>query len=146
MPLTCSCSDDYDWYYNAPDDFSIFKHLKRKRCASCKELIELDSFCLEFICYVVDDYGDEKYLANKYMCETCGELFFNFHSLGYCIVLENDSMFDLLKEYQNIKTWERGEASRKRHLEKIQQRKTKRFLKRGQNIDLTPYMQGNAGA
>jgi len=47
-------------------------------------------------------HGDEVPLADWYMCEECGGLFFNFVELGFCISL-GDNMFDLLEEYKDLK-------------------------------------------
>ena len=75
MPLTCECFDDYEWFYNLPDEYSILETKRRRRCQSCRQLISINTLCLEFECYTIDEFGDEKYTANKYLCETCGDIF-----------------------------------------------------------------------
>lgn len=108
--LSCSCLyDEYDgWYYYPPNDFNIFSRKRRKRCCSCGEFINIDAPCVEFararppISDIEERiWGDEVGLASRFMCEWCGEMYFNFESLGYCIIL-GDSMKELLKDYWDI--------------------------------------------
>ena len=112
MSLSCSC-DEWDgdgWAYNVPYDFSIFSKKKRKRCCSCKELIDIGSDCLEFersryakteIEYRI--YGDDNEigLAPWWMCEKCGEIFLNLESLGYCLDIA-EPMSQALNEYREM--------------------------------------------
>jgi len=87
MGLSCSCDDDYfDWYYKCPDDFEIMQGKRRSRCLSCRNLIDIGSVCVIFSCYrnATHDieqkiYGDEVPIANRYLCEKCGEIFFNLN-------------------------------------------------------------------
>ena len=116
--LSCSCSyDDHldgdNWQYFIPDDFKKLKTIRRRRCSSCKELINIGSDCLEFsrIRSPKTDIeemiiGDEIPMASWWMCEKCGEQFLNLNELGYCINLE-DNMFDLLQEYHEQTGFER---------------------------------------
>jgi len=112
MGLSCTCYDWDDepgsWAYYSPTDFSIFSKSKRKRCCSCKELINKGAECLEFG-RVRRPYnnieerisGDEIGIASWFMCEKCGEPFLNLTSAGYCIPL-GENMYELLKEYHEI--------------------------------------------
>jgi len=104
--LSCSCGGDYDWYYNAPEDFIKFKPKRRKRCCSCGELINIGSDCLEFDRYKISEYGDEIYLASKFMCEKCGEIFLNLSDLGYCLTIGIYSMQECLEEYWELTGFE----------------------------------------
>lgn len=109
MSLSCSCEwDGENWAYIEPDDFTTLKTSKRKRCSSCKELIPKESLVLKFerIRYAKTEveekiYGDDTEigLAPFYMCEDCGDQYFNLSALGFCINIE-ENMFDLLKEYR----------------------------------------------
>ena len=112
MPLTCSCSGDYDWFYESPEFYSIFDYKRRKRCCSCGDLIDIGSYAGRFESYEFDEAGDEKYLAPNWMCETCTDIFFTLEDLGYCIVLKSDNMKDLLAEYHDQKEWEAKEKER----------------------------------
>lgn len=109
MSLSCSFSEwnGEGWAYIEPDDFTTLKTTKRKRCCSCKTLIEKNSICLEFkrIRYPKGEienkiFSDEKEieLASFYMCEECGDQYFNLSALGFHINIK-DNMFELLKEY-----------------------------------------------
>lgn len=100
--LSCSCDDYFDTWYYPPDDFSKFDRKRRKRCVSCKELIDIGSDCIEFemFCSPRSDieesiWGDEVPMASKYMCEKCGEIFLNLSALGYCITIGNNIKEDL---------------------------------------------------
>ena len=101
MPLTCECSDDYDWFYNSPTEFSILQTINRRKCKSCKQFIEIGAVCLEFFTFCFDENGDERYKARQYLCEKCGEIFVSLEDLGFCMELGED-VRDLLKEYHEV--------------------------------------------
>ena len=109
MSLSCSCNYvDGDWWYEGPDDFTTLTTKRRKRCCSCKELIDVESECVRFDRYrdpnsEIEEniYGTSVYMAAWYMCETCGEIYCNLTELGYCIYL-GDSMTESLKEYHEM--------------------------------------------
>jgi hypothetical protein len=107
MPLTCSCRDDYDFYYDSPDFYDIFNQKRRKRCVSCGDLIDIGSHAGRFPQYEFDECGNKKYMASEWMCEICTDIFFILEDLGYCIVLGADDMKDLLGEYQAQSEYER---------------------------------------
>ena len=109
--LSCSCDFDGDgdsWYYYPPNDFSLFDRKRCERCCSCGKLIDIGAQCVEFDRHRpplsdIDERinGDEVPLASWYMCEWCGEMYFNLESLGYCILL-GDSMKENLEDYWDI--------------------------------------------
>jgi len=110
MPLSCGC--DFDggdpgqtcyWYAT---DFEKLQTSKRKRCASCGELIDIGSYCLVFPRFKVPEtdieeriYGEEIPRAPYYHCEKCGEIWLNLtEGLGFCSeAWENQT--ELLLEY-----------------------------------------------
>jgi len=102
MSLSCGCSGDYDWFYDQPDDFSTLETSKRKRCISCNELIDIKAPCVQFHCWrparteIEERFkGYEVYMAPKYMCEKCGEIFLNLSEYGYCVTLGGNMKDDL---------------------------------------------------
>lgn len=106
--LSCSCSDDLDWWYHPPNDFVKFNATRNKRCVSCKQFVGFYADCLEFSCFrkpysFIEEciYGDEVQLANQYLCESCGEIFLNLEALGYCMNL-GDNLKEDLKEYWQL--------------------------------------------
>jgi len=106
MPLSCECYEDHEYYFNTPKDYTTLRTKKRKRCDSCKELINLNSICVEFECWRTTRsdieeriYGDEYYLAPIYLCEECGDIYFSLSELGFCVVFGDHTMKDLLDEY-----------------------------------------------
>jgi len=109
--LYCTCGDYFDcdtWYYYHPEDFSKLTTSKRKRCCSCKVLINKQAGCLEFPRqrqprHDIEEeiYGDEVPLASYFMCEACGEIYLNLSDLGYCLDITQD-MREYLKEYQEL--------------------------------------------
>lgn len=115
--LQCSCSvyGDYpgSWWFYPPDDFSIFTERRRKRCCSCKELIDIGAVCIEFprIRSPYTDIeesisGDEIDISPWYHCEACGEHYLNLEAAGYCLNLADD-MRECLKEYHEITGFQR---------------------------------------
>ena len=106
--LSCHCPNiDYDWYYFIPNDYSVLNTSKRKRCASCKQLINIGALCTKFECWRPSQsdieeriYNEEVPLAYKYMCEECSDIYFNLEELGFCVNL-GDSMQELLQEYRD---------------------------------------------
>lgn len=108
MSISCDCSGgDYEWWYNAPKDFSILGTNRRQRCYSCRELIDLGATVGKFENWRnprndIEEriYGDdgEIYMADTYMCETCVGLFWSMIELGFCISLDKgERMADLAK-------------------------------------------------
>jgi hypothetical protein len=102
MGLSCSYNEDPDWWYMCPDDFTFYQGKKRKRCCSCKQLLNIGVECLQLDRWKEkDDDGSEIELAPWYMCAECGEQFLNLSALGYCID-PAENMFELLREYQEM--------------------------------------------
>ena len=106
--LSCSCDYDYDWYYYPVDNFTKFELKRRKRCESCRKLINKGEDCLEFECFRDPNsdieeriYGDEVPLACQYLCEKCGEIYLNLTDLGYCLSFDQP-MEEYLKDYWEI--------------------------------------------
>ena len=112
MSLSCSCDfdkSDFDSWHYYPHDFSILKTTRRKRCVSCKNLINIHSTVIEFECYrhPTDEIeerckGDEINMASFYMCEGCGEIFLNLRDLGFCMDVNSSSMRECLSHYHEI--------------------------------------------
>ena len=106
--LSCSCDYESEWYYYPTDDFINFECLRRKRCVSCRVLIDHFTPCLEFECFR-DPYNDieeriwgtEVQIASRFMCEKCGEIYLNLDALGYCHNLETNIQEDL-KDYWDL--------------------------------------------
>ena len=102
--LSCSCDfepEDNTPYYWDPSDFTTFKKLRRKRCTSCKELIQQRAICVEFKWEKIDYEGNEIPLASTFMCEVCGEKYLNLTALGYCIDLGADMEYHM-REYRAL--------------------------------------------
>lgn len=110
MPLSCSCDE---WYgegvaYYPPKDFSFLSTKIKKRCQSCKKLIDPGTVCVRFEMFCsprteveAKIYGEDAEipLAPQYLCEWCGEMYFNFSELGFC-VSPWDDMKELLENYK----------------------------------------------
>jgi len=111
--LSCSCPDYNEGeYYTFNLDFSTLKTNRRKRCCSCKELINIGTVCVNFRrfrdpCTDLEEriHGDEVELATWYMCEKCGEIFFNLEDLKYCLDI-GQNMNDYLQEYWELTEFE----------------------------------------
>ena len=112
MGLSCSCPDydDSDWYFYAPEDFSVLDAKRAVRCRSCEMLIKSGQECVKFerFRYAKDwveenIYGDgnEIYMASWYYCAKCGEQFLNLSAYGYCVPI-GENVFDLLNEHHEM--------------------------------------------
>lgn len=109
--LSCLCGEDNGegWVYKHPDDFTTLQTSKRKRCCSCKELIDIGSTCLEFTRsryasteIEVKIYGDDEIdIASWWMCEKCGEIYLNLSAAEFCLDIEYP-MQEYLEEYHEI--------------------------------------------
>ena len=123
MSLSCSCDFDYDFdagdkaYAQADPDFQPFIGIRRKRCCSCRKLIEHRSPCLEHpmmrypytdmearfngALNVEDALCDEPLIpcASHFHCERCGEIWLNLQAVGYNCLSPGENMEDALKEY-----------------------------------------------
>lgn len=111
MSLSCTCGDyrDDGQWYEVTEEYSPLKTSKRKRCCSCRGLMDVGAPVLSFFRWrnCRDDieesiHGDEVPLAPFYMCESCGDQFMNLEALGYCIDI-TQNMFDLLAEYAEMR-------------------------------------------
>jgi len=110
MGLSCSCWEggepgDVLWY--EPDDYTTLTTKTRRRCASCKQPIDVGGVVLQFSRFKIPDhdveiaiYGDDGEIprAPAYLCEGCGDMWNNFDALGYCVA-PYDDMGELLAEY-----------------------------------------------
>lgn len=113
MSLSCECDDgwDADWYYRQPEDYTTLQTSRRKRCGSCKTLIDIGATALEFERYRIANEGSieerihgeyaEIPSAPEYFCEECADLYFSLADLGFCVG-PGESMKDLLEEYQGV--------------------------------------------
>lgn len=114
MGLSCSCNDEWDgeqeFAYN-PDDFiNIPKFQRRKRCKSCRELIDHGQKVAKFSRIrgprneiELKIYGDytEIDIPPFYFCERCSEIFFNLDDLGFC-VNGYENMDEMLRDYKEM--------------------------------------------
>ena len=127
MPLSCSCDYDYEpefgmwnikyWEENYEMDFEPLKTSKRKRCCSCKKLIDIGSLCIRFprvrypnneieakiVGLSPDPYEWEDPTIDMsaiYQCEKCGEIYLNLDSVGFECIYPTENMPKMLKDYQ----------------------------------------------
>ena len=111
--LSCNCDPDgCDQWYEHPQGFKKLIHYRRKRCKSCKRLVEVGSDIVEFRLYRAPDddieemeLGCEILIDKQILCETCGGMALNLIELGYSVDIWSDNVFDLLKEYQEMTGW-----------------------------------------
>lgn len=111
MPLTCSCEffGEYAWYFDAPSDYSTLDTPRRKRCRSCKTLIDLGATVTKFprARYPLTEveeriYGDDWWavtLAPYYLCEECSDIYWSLIELGFTCVSPEDNMRSLAADY-----------------------------------------------
>jgi len=115
MSLSCSCEYDLDpgqKYCYPSDDYSILETKRRKRCPSCKQLIDIGATVGKFdvrrtvseneieIAILGED-GEVK-LAPVYLCEPCFDLYLTFQELGFCAISPWDNLREEAKEYNAL--------------------------------------------
>lgn len=119
--LTCRCPDnteDCEWFWYDPNDFTLFFGNRRKRCCSCKKvMIAAGDECLEFQRFKHPEPGSieanikgedaEIPIASYWMCESCGEIYLNLLTIGYCMDIR-EPMRDYLKEYHEMTGFKNG--------------------------------------
>ena len=120
MSLSCSCdfdTDDFDgWWWEDHSNFKPVKIGRRKRCCSCKELINIGTENLEFYRYrhAKDDvelniHGDNPIpLASYFMCEECSGLYLALSELGYGCLDIGEPMKDYVAEYNEMRELDRA--------------------------------------
>jgi hypothetical protein len=120
--LSYSCGDfesePGQWYWYYPEnDFVPLQTSRRKRCQSCKELINIGADTIKFPRFKIPDtdvevkiYGEdgEIPLAPWFLCEKCGEIYLNLNDIGYC--LGPVDMREALQEYHERTGFKQAKA------------------------------------
>jgi hypothetical protein len=126
MPLSCSCydpCDDYDWFYDTPEDYQLLERRRAVRCSSCKALIKPGDTSIQFTRWrgVASDieakiYGDDGDvpLGPMYHCEVCADLFFSLRELGFECVAPDENVRELVKEYAEMQHQTTGEDNERK--------------------------------
>ena len=116
MPLACDCHDDsFEQYWWPADDYSVMpKRRARKRCQSCRTLIDHGSIVAVFrrTRYARDDYelnrfGDDAEaieMAPVHLCEECSDIWFSLQELGFECVSPYENQRELAKEHAALQT------------------------------------------
>ncbi len=114
MPLSCDCDfdgGDYSWYFVVPVDYSILETKRRRRCWSCKELIDIGAVVNQYFTHrppkydvEIKIYGEdgEICMQTRYHCECCADLAWSLHELGFCWSPDEDQ-HELVKQYVEFK-------------------------------------------
>ena len=115
MGLSCGYDGgDYDWWYEAPEDFEVLATKRSRRCFSCKCKIKVGDTCARFenhrsARHDIEEriYGDTVPMPDTFLCEGCGGLFFALEELGYDISFDGSSMRELVEQHNEIQREER---------------------------------------
>ena len=111
--LTCACyeSEEPDWWWHVPEDYTRLPTKRRQRCKSCWCLIDVGATCAKFARSrgpkdeienrIYGEDSDDIQMAAWWFCERCADLYFSLTELGYCIDPQDD-MRELVKEYAEI--------------------------------------------
>lgn len=113
MSLFCESDDwgdDYDWYWYPPQDEAPLATKRSRKCCSCGERIAVGDVSrkVERMRRPTSDieeriYGDEIYLSDWYLCETCGDLSDSLTELGFCYTLgDGESLKQQIEEYRDL--------------------------------------------
>ena len=97
MGLSCECDnfepEDGAVYWGDIMDYALLETKRRRRCCSCKELINLGSLCCKVrkfrtasseIELKIYGEGTEILASVAYMCERCADIANSLSELGYC--------------------------------------------------------------
>jgi hypothetical protein len=112
MELSCSCgADDCDRWYTV-EGWTTLKAQgakRRRRCSSCKTLIDIGAECLMFSNEKRDGEKEDIFgeyasisMAPSWYCAKCGEIFENLEDIGYCFDIGNDNMPDAMEAYHRL--------------------------------------------
>jgi len=86
MSISCGTGhDDYEWYYDFDDDFSITD--KNRKCFDCNKKIKFGEYFLNGWQWRYNENGEEIGHHKICLCEKCAEIFCNLSDLGYIISL-----------------------------------------------------------
>ena len=121
MELSCSCDFDswgHDEWWSDCSGFQRmgYRFATRKRCCSCKSLINVTEDVIEFYQYRATRGGIEEQIydesegvpvASSFMCETCSGLYLALDELGYGCLDITEPMVDYIAEYNQIREYER---------------------------------------
>ena len=110
MSLSCSCDfdvDNCDWWWEEHSKVLAMPVLaRRKRCCSCKELINVGEDVFKFYRYrkpnsEVEEriHGDSVAIAPQWTCETCSGLITSIEDLGMCYTFD-ESLKHQIAEYR----------------------------------------------
>ena len=114
MALSCDCGDfdpsNFDHWWESPNDYTEMPERRvRVRCVSCRTLIDAGAVVIEFERFRhANEFEENKLgldevpLASKWMCETCGDIFFSLSELGFCMNVDEQSMQETLAEYHEF--------------------------------------------
>ena len=112
MPLTCECDDyDVEHWFEPDDDFSVYDRQRGQRCRSCGKMIRKGDEVLRFKNWrypknEIEErfHGDEVPLADRYLCERCGGLYFALTEppYNYCGVSYEENLVELAHEAGKI--------------------------------------------
>jgi hypothetical protein len=113
--LSCSCGldpDDSERWYAVEGWTSLMAQgaKRRRRCSSCKELIDINAECLMFSNRRMpneteeDIFGEDAEIdmAPSWHCEKCGEIFEGLDDAGFCFYINKDNMVDAMKAYHKL--------------------------------------------
>jgi len=115
MGLSCKCNDDdYDpgqhYTIGADEAHQVFNKKRSKKCVSCGVKIKEGDYCLRVQMRKVPEgevevriHGEngEIVLADKFLCEKCGDIHLSLEELGFCIN-PLESQRELLEQYHEF--------------------------------------------
>lgn len=123
MSLSCGCVEwepepgEWAYWWDRIPDFEPLQTSKRKRCCSCKQLINIGTPCVRHPRYRYPynevearitgcewNYFEEPpiRIADHYQCERCGEIWLNLETLGFECLQPNENMEESLQEYWEL--------------------------------------------
>jgi hypothetical protein len=111
MSLSCSCNYEAEPGDTCWEELGSYMQrpvsMRAPRCACCGVLIRPLALCLKFRRFKIPEteleeivYGEEIPRAYHYLCEYCGDQWFNLTELGFCF--DYRETLDALAEYRML--------------------------------------------
>lgn len=102
MGLSCTCTEDYEWWYNVGDDTQPAE--QDCKCHDCGAAIAAGAYSQRMETFAWDEDADEELQQDDFlMCEKCADTFHNLHALGFCLGLGKGEMAEAMLSYREMR-------------------------------------------
>lgn len=100
MGISCSCSDDYDWFYEVDNSERIA--LTDFKCYGCCKAYPALTETRNIHEYEMDEDGDEiNYKSMGRICPSCAGIYDSLIELGFCLSADRGFITEALNDYHD---------------------------------------------